>query len=95
MDCSNKHKIIPQRLNELGHETRLQVYRHLIQAGETPVGEIQKALEIPASTLSHHLNRLIQVGLIEQERKGTLLYCSAVCKNLREVICYLQANCCK
>ena len=45
-------------LRELGHPTRLSIYRELVRAGHEglPVGELQKHLEIPASTLSHHLS---------------------------------------
>ncbi|ELD7994249.1 helix-turn-helix transcriptional regulator, partial [Citrobacter freundii] len=43
------------------HPTRLSIYRELVRAGHEglPVGELQKHLEIPASTLSHHLSALI------------------------------------
>ncbi|MCC9371116.1 ArsR/SmtB family transcription factor [Enterobacter hormaechei] len=52
-------------LKELGHPTRLSVYRELVKAGHEglPVGELQKRLDIPASTLSHHLSSLISVSL--------------------------------
>lgn len=55
-------------LKELGHPTRLSVYRELVKAGHEglPVGELQKRLEIPASTLSHHLSSLISVSLVRQ-----------------------------
>ncbi|EPG4335017.1 ArsR/SmtB family transcription factor, partial [Escherichia coli] len=48
-------------LRELGHPTRLSIYRELVRAGHEglPVGELQKHLEITASTLSHHLSALI------------------------------------
>lgn len=51
-------------LKELGHPTRLSVYRELVKAGHEglPVGELQKRLDIPASTLSHHLSSLISVS---------------------------------
>ena len=51
-------------LRELGHPTRLSIYRELVRAGHEglPVGELQKHLEIPASTLSHHLSALITAG---------------------------------
>lgn len=59
-------------LRELGHPTRLSIYRELVRAGHEglPVGELQKHLEIPASTLSHHLSALISAGLISQERQS-------------------------
>ncbi|HBZ8836009.1 TPA: helix-turn-helix transcriptional regulator [Citrobacter farmeri] len=62
-------------LRELGHPTRLSIYRELVRAGHEglPVGELQKHLEIPASTLSHHLSALISAGLISQERQSGVL----------------------
>lgn len=64
-------------LRELGHPTRLSIYRELVRAGHEglPVGELQKHLEIPASTLSHHLSALISAGLISQERQSRTLFC--------------------
>lgn len=55
-------------LKELGHVTRLGIYKMLIKAGAQgmAVGELQKQLEIPASTLSHHLSSLISVTLVRQ-----------------------------
>ena len=60
-------------LKELGHQTRLAIYKQLVKAGSTgmSVGELQKRIEIPASTLSHHLSALMSVGLIRDEgRQG-------------------------
>lgn len=58
---------VAKALKELGHPTRLFIFRHLIKAGESglPVGEIQKQLSIPASTLSHHIAALVSVGLCD------------------------------
>ncbi len=58
-------------LRELGHPTRLSIYRELVRAGHEglPVGELQKHLEIPASTLSHHLSALISAdGTVANSR---------------------------
>lgn len=63
----------------LGNETRLSIYRLLVRAGQSGlnVSDIRGRLEMPASTLSHHLHRLIRVGLVQQERQGTTLICRA------------------
>jgi len=55
-----------KQLEALGSPTRLQVYRTLVRAGHSglPVGRLQEKLGIPASTLSHHLHRLILTGLV-------------------------------
>ena len=70
-------EIAAARLAELGHITRLAIFRLLVKAGQTgvSVGEIQQQLDIPGSTLSHHLSRMIKVDLLEQQRDGRTLYC--------------------
>ena len=85
-----------KRLAELGHNTRLLIFRYLVKVGDegAPVGQIQNKLGIPNSTLSHHINRLISVGLIHQVRESRTLYCVPHFKVLRELIDFLQAECC-
>ncbi|MBW2000591.1 MAG: helix-turn-helix transcriptional regulator [Deltaproteobacteria bacterium] len=85
-----------KRLGELGHTTRLSIFRYLVKAGHdgVPVGQIKKALGIPGSTLSHHLSRLVSVGLVKQDRKSRTLYCSAQYDALQELIDFLQSECC-
>ena len=67
------------QLEALGNPTRLQLYRTLVRAGDEglAVGSIQDRLTIPASTLSHHLKRLVDTGLVTQERQATTLICRA------------------
>ncbi|NNK57182.1 MAG: winged helix-turn-helix transcriptional regulator, partial [Desulfofustis sp.] len=54
------------RCAELGNTTRLSIFRLLVKAGKNglPVGQIQSSLGIPGSTLTHHLQRLVRVGLV-------------------------------
>jgi DNA-binding transcriptional ArsR family regulator len=68
-----------EQLEALGNATRLKVYRALVRAGDggMPVGRLQERLGIPASTLSHHLRRLIQTGLVGKDRQATTLICRA------------------
>ena len=89
-------EIASKRLAELGNATRLSIFRHLVKFGEqgTPVGEIQKELGIPASTLSHHINRLISAGLILQRRESRILYCVPQYQALSDVIHFLLSECC-
>ena len=84
------------RLEALGNETRLEVFQLLVQAGHSgiPVGQIQKQLEIPASTLSHHIARLVSAGLVHQERKSRSLICRADYSAMDMVIGFLTRNCC-
>ncbi|AHJ75602.1 ArsR/SmtB family transcription factor [Kosakonia sacchari] len=83
-------------LKELGHQTRLVIYKDLVKAGPTgmSVGDLQKRIEIPASTLSHHLSSLMSVGLIKQERQGRTLFCHSHYEKLEELISFLIEECC-
>lgn len=87
---------IADRLEALGNATRLDIYRLLVRAGEggLAVGEVQQRTEVPRSTLSHHLHRLIAVGLVTQERNGTTLICRADFRTMRETLGFLVAECC-
>ena len=84
------------QLEALGNPTRLNIYRILVRAGDDglPVGRIQERLDIPASTLSHHCKRLIDVGLVTQERQATTLLCRAHYPSMNALIGYLADECC-
>lgn len=83
-------------LEALGSDTRLEIYRLLVQAGPggAVVGDLQARLDIPASTLSHHLARLVRVGLITQERHSRTLVCRANYERMNTLLAYLSDNCC-
>jgi ArsR family transcriptional regulator len=87
---------LAQRLEALGDPTRLAVYRTLVRAGKNgfPVGRIQERTKVPRSTLSHHLHKLIAVGLVSQERQGTTLICRADYPTMRQIVDALVAECC-
>ncbi len=80
-------EMIAKRLAELGNTTRLSIFRYLVKVGDqgAPVGHIQKEIGIPGSTLSHHINRLVSVGLIRQVRESRILYCVPQYKALTDV----------
>jgi ArsR family transcriptional regulator len=84
------------RFSALGAEPRLQILRVLLASHPTGLvaGEIQGELGIPASTLSHHLEKLKQVGLIKMRRESTYLWYSADTDALREVMNFLYEECC-
>jgi len=84
------------RFAALGAEPRLAILRLLLSAHPTGMiaGEVQGELDIPASTLSHHLEKLKQVGLIDVRREGTFLWYSANTDALREVMGFLYEECC-
>ena len=91
-----KHEQVARRLAELGHHTRLTICRLLIKAGGDgmAVSEIQAELDIPGSTLSHHLHRLMQVDLVRQQREGRVLRCTANYQVVQGVVNYLMEQCC-
>ena len=84
------------QLEALGNPTRLNIYRILVRAGTEglPVGSVQEKLGIPASTLSHHFKRLVETGLVSQERQATTLICRAEYPAMQALIGYLADECC-
>lgn len=80
----------------MGTEPRLRIMQLLLSAHPEGmvVGEIQDELEIPNSTLSHHLDKLRQEELVEVQRKGTFLRYTANCEVLQELLQFLYAECC-
>lgn len=91
-----KTETAAKKLAELGHLTRLSIFRYLVKVGKqgAPVGQIQEKLGIPGSTLSHHISRLVSVGLVNQEREGRILYCTPQFQVLDELVEYLKSECC-
>jgi DNA-binding transcriptional ArsR family regulator len=85
-----------KQLEALGNPTRLKLYRALVRAGEAglPVGRLQKRIGIAASTLSHHLHRLILTGLVTQERQATTLICRANYPTMHALLGFLADECC-
>lgn len=67
---------VAKALKELGHPTRLCIYKEVVKAGYKgiAVGGVQEKLGIPASTLSHHISSLASAGLITQRREGRILF---------------------
>ena len=84
------------RLAELDHSTRLAIFRLLVKAGQhgISVGDIQQRLDIPGSTLSHHLSRMIKVDLVEQQRDGRTLYCRLKFNEVEALLGFLYDECC-
>ncbi len=85
-----------ERLEALGRPVRLELYRSLVRAAPNgrAVGELHARLGIPRSTLSFHLRRLIEVGLVTQERQGTTLICRADLIAMDATLGFLQRECC-
>jgi DNA-binding transcriptional ArsR family regulator len=89
-------EVVAKALKELGHPTRLMVFKRLVKAGPQglAVGVIQQELAIPGSTLSHHISSLASANLVIQRREGRVLFCVAKYDYFDEVIEFLQAECC-
>ncbi|MFZ0939972.1 MAG: metalloregulator ArsR/SmtB family transcription factor [Candidatus Sulfotelmatobacter sp.] len=80
----------------MGTEPRLRIMQLLLSAHPEGlvVGDIQGELEIPNSTLSHHLEKLKTEGLVQVEREGTFLRYTANTEALQELLQFLYAECC-
>ncbi len=89
--------IASERLAALGHETRLAIFRLLVQAGPAGVnaGLIGEKLDIPAPTLSFHLNHLTRVGLITGRQESRFIFYVADYGAMDGLLAYLTANCCQ
>ncbi len=84
------------RLEALGNPTRLKFFRAFVLAGDVglPVGRLQERLNVPGSTLSHHLKALVAVGLVTQTREGSTLHCHTNYPVMRGLIEYMVEQCC-
>ena len=80
----------------MGTEARLRIMQLLLSAHPEGlvVGEIQEELEIPNSTLSHHLDKLRNEGLVNVQRESTFLRYKANTQSLEELLQFLYAECC-
>jgi len=83
-------------LAALGNRTRMRLFRLLVRAGEDGlnVGTLKRRLEIPASTLTHHLATLTRAGLVIQERQGREVISSADYDAINGLVAYLTEECC-
>jgi len=83
-------------LAAMGAEARLRIMRLLLTAHPAGLvaGDIGTKLEIPPSTLSHHLEKLKNEDLVQARRQGTFLWYTANTEALREVLSFLYAECC-
>jgi ArsR family transcriptional regulator, arsenate/arsenite/antimonite-responsive transcriptional repressor len=80
----------------MGTESRLRIVRLLLTAypDGMVVGDIGTELDIPSSTLSHHLEKLKNEDLVRVRREGTFLWYSANAETLQELLGFLYAECC-
>ncbi len=86
-----------EQLAALGHVARLSLLRAIVQAGPEGVSttDLQERLDIPWTTLNHHLDRLVDAALVTVRREKKFAYHTADYKALRAVTDFLWEDCCK
>ena len=85
-----------EALSALAQESRLSIFRLLVQAGKegVPAGVLGEQLGIPAATLSFHLKELSHAKLIKSRAEGRYVIYSACFSEMDKLIAYLTENCC-
>lgn len=86
-----------EQLAALGHAARLALLRAIVQRGPegTTATDLTAKLDIPWTTLNHHLDRLVDSGLVVTRREGKFAYHTADYKALRALTDFLWEDCCK
>jgi ArsR family transcriptional regulator len=86
-----------EALGALAQESRLAVFRLLVQSGSEGLaaGEIAERLDIPSATLSFHLGQLGQAGLVTSTRNGRSIVYAADYKGMDRLMAFLYENCCQ
>jgi ArsR family transcriptional regulator, arsenate/arsenite/antimonite-responsive transcriptional repressor len=84
-------------LSALSQRTRLDVFRHLVEAGPegAAVGSIAETLAVPAPTLSFHLKELSHAGLVTSKQEGRFIRYTASFAAMNGLVDYLTENCCR
>ena len=89
-------KTAVQSLAALAHETRLEIFRGLVQVGPSGIaaGAIAEGMGIAPATLSFHLNALSQAGLVRSRQEGRFVFYAADYAAMNELLRYLTEDCC-
>ena len=84
-------------LAALAQETRLDIFRLLVQAGPEglPAGRLAEQLGLPSATLSFHLSQLRHAGLVSFRRESRSLIYAAAYDAMNGLLAYLTENCCR
>ncbi|PCI87989.1 MAG: transcriptional regulator [Hyphomicrobiales bacterium] len=92
-----KQQNAAQILHALGHDARLELFRLLVRAGDEGlnIGQIGKQLNMPASTLAHHISTLVKANVITQHQNGRETINIANFKLVQSMADYLFNDCCK
>jgi DNA-binding transcriptional ArsR family regulator len=86
-----------QSLAALAQETRLSIFRMLVEAGPNgmPAGRIGEQLAVPSATLSFHLKELTHAGLTSSRQEGRFIFYSADFEQMAALMSFLTQNCCQ
>lgn len=86
-----------EALSALAQDTRLDIFRLLVEAGPAgiPAGQIGEELGVPAPTLSFHLKELKNAGMVEASKNGRSVLYRADFGAMNELVGYLMENCCR
>lgn len=89
-------KDVVRSLAAIAHESRLEAYRCLVQAGPAglPAGKLAELLEIPPSSLTFHLKELVHAGLLSSRQEGRFVFYSVEYAAMNSLLSYLTENCC-
>ena len=84
-------------LAALAQETRLAVFRLLVEAGPEgiPAGVVGETLKVPAATLSFHLKELSHAGLVTSRQESRFIYYAANFEHMAALMSFLTQNCCR
>jgi DNA-binding transcriptional ArsR family regulator len=84
-------------LAALAHDTRLAIFRMLVQAGAEGLsaGVVGERLDLPGATLSFHLKELANAALVEARQDGRFVFYSARYERMNGLVAYLTENCCQ
>lgn len=84
-------------LAALAQETRLSIFRLLVEAGPVgiPAGRIGEQLDVPPATLSFHLKELSHAGLVASRQEGRFIYYSTDFEQMSALMTFLTRNCCQ
>jgi ArsR family transcriptional regulator, arsenate/arsenite/antimonite-responsive transcriptional repressor len=84
-------------LEALGNPVRLQVFRTLVRGGPDGLnfGQLQERIGIPRSTLAHHLNNMVQAGVLTQQRDGREVFTRVDFARLQQALSFVMGECCQ
>ena len=83
-------------LAALAHDSRLAIYRLLVQAGPEglPAGQLAEMMQIPPSSLSFHLKELVNADLLVSQQSGRFVIYAAKYDSMNELLSFMTENCC-